>query len=118
MIKKFIHVPVGIVVGIANGLFGAGGGTLLVPAMERLIGIETHKAHATALAVMLPLSVLSVLVYVWGVSVRWDIILYISAGGIAGGYLGAQWLNKLSSDWLHKIFGFFLVVAALRMIWS
>ena len=118
MKKSLIHAPVGMVVGIANGLFGAGGGTLLVPALERLIKIDTHKAHATAIAVILPLSVLSALIYTKGVPVRWDMVLYVSAGGVVGGYLGARWLNKLSSDWLHKIFGIFLAAAALRMIFS
>ena len=47
---------IGIVTGAANGLFGAGGGTILVPALEKFLKIEAHKAHATALAAIFPLS--------------------------------------------------------------
>ena len=118
MKKKFMRLTVGFAAGTANGLFGAGGGTLLVPALEKLAGFETHKAHATALAVMLPLTVLSTVIYTWGARVEWLTVLYISAGGIVGGWLGAHWLNKLSSAWLHKLFGIFLALAAIRMIWG
>ena len=118
MKKKLIQIPVGIVVGIANGLFGAGGGTLLVPALEKFNAFETHKAHATALAVMLPLSVLSAFIYVRGVEVDWTAVICISAGGVAGGWLGANLLNKFSGGMLHKIFGAFLAVAAVRMVFG
>ena len=40
----------GLVTGFVNGLFGSGGGTLVVPAMERFLCVETHKAHATAIS--------------------------------------------------------------------
>lgn len=116
MQKKWIQAPVGFIVGVANGLFGAGGGTLLVPALEKFIKLETHKAHATALAVILPLSVLSAIIYIVGVPVNWPVVLSVSAGGMAGGYVGALLLNKLSAGWLHKLFGAFLAAAAVRMI--
>ncbi|MDR1663879.1 MAG: sulfite exporter TauE/SafE family protein [Clostridiales bacterium] len=118
MNKKCLRTAVGALVGIANGLFGAGGGTILVPAMEKFFKVETHKAHATAIAVILPLSVVSAVIYMRGAPVDWRAVLYVSAGGAAGGYAGANWLNKLSAGWLHKIFGAFLVFAALRMLFG
>ena len=59
MTKKCKRTAIGLVTGFANGLFGSGGGTIVVPAMERFLGEEEHKAHATAIAVILPLSLLS-----------------------------------------------------------
>ncbi len=106
----------GLFTGIINGLFGAGGGTLLVPAMEKFLKVETHKAHATALAVILPLTLVSIVVYQGANKVDWLTVLYVSIGGVVGGYIGAKLLNKCSSGLLHKLFGAAMVIAAVRMI--
>ena len=118
MKSKWISAPVGLAVGVANGVFGAGGGTLLVPALRRFSDLEQRRAQATALAVMLPLSALSVVIYMLGPSAvkpDWPVALYVSAGGAAGGIVGARLLNKLTSKWLRGLFGLFLIIAAARM---
>lgn len=115
-IKKSKAVLIGVVTGFANGLFGSGGGTIVVPCMERFLGVEEHKAHATAIAIILPLSLLSIAFYVWKTDVLWSVALYASLGGIVGGFIGAKLLNKLSGIWLHRIFGLFMMIAAVRMI--
>ncbi|MDO5387794.1 MAG: sulfite exporter TauE/SafE family protein [Clostridia bacterium] len=106
----------GIVTGFANGFFGAGGGTILVPGMERILKTEEHKAHATAIAVILPLSVISALIYVFKVNIPWQALLYVCIGGIPGGYTGAKILSKFSGKWLHIIFGGFMLIAAAKMV--
>ncbi len=113
IIKKFI---IGIITGFANGLFGAGGGTIVVPAMEKFLKTEAHKAHASAIAVILPLSILSTFIYANKVELNWNIIIYVSIGGIIGGYIGSKLLNRLSSVWLHRIFGLFMIIAGIRSI--
>ncbi len=115
--KPFVKTAVvGTAVGVINGIFGAGGGTLLVPALERFMDLETHKAHATAVAVILPLCVVSAAVYLFRVPTDWFAVMWVSLGGIAGGVTGANLLNKLSAAWLHKLFAVFLAAAAVRMI--
>lgn len=111
-------IIIGIITGFANGLFGSGGGTIVVPCMERFMKIEEHKAHATAIAIILPLSILSAFIYLRNVEIMWSTALLVSAGGIAGGYTGAKLLNKISGKWLHKIFGAFMIAAAVRMIFA
>ncbi|MCL2357653.1 MAG: sulfite exporter TauE/SafE family protein [Defluviitaleaceae bacterium] len=111
-------VPIGLIVGFANGLFGAGGGTLLVPALQKFMKFETHKSHATALAVILPLSVISAIIYTWGADADWKIISLVSAGGVCGGVIGAKILNKLAAWWLNILFGLFLAVGAVRMLFA
>ena len=119
MIKRItLSALVGMVTGFANGLFGSGGGTLLVPALQKFFKIETHKSHATALSVMLPLSVLSAFIYVRGDAVDWQVVLWVTVGGVPGGFVGAMLLSKISSKWLHRIFGGFMIAAAIRMIWG
>ena len=113
---KFKEAILGIVTGFANGLFGSGGGTLVVPGMQKFLEVEQHKAHATAIAIILPLTIVSVLIYFDGVEVDWSMIIWISVGGIVGGFIGAKLLNKISGTMLHKIFGAFMIAAAVRMI--
>ncbi|MDR2939723.1 MAG: sulfite exporter TauE/SafE family protein [Clostridiales bacterium] len=107
---------IGVITGLLNGLFGSGGGTVIVPAMERFLDVKAHKAHATAIAIILPLSVVSAFVYVRSAECDWRMILFISLGGAAGGFIGAKLLKKIKAKWLHKIFGLFMIVAAIRMI--
>ena len=114
--KKIMPALVGTSVGFANGLFGSGGGTLLVPALQKFYKIETHKSHATALSVILPISILSAIVYVKGGSLDWWTVLLVTAGGVPGGFVGAMILNKVPSKWLHGIFGAFMIAAAVKMI--
>lgn len=116
MTKKMKTILVGCITGFANGLFGSGGGTIVVPGMERFLDTEEHKAHATAIAIILPLSLLSIGIYLWKTDVLWKTALWASAGGVIGGFLGAKLLNKVSGIWLHRIFGLFMLVAAVRMM--
>lgn len=106
----------GVISGVANGLFGSGGGSIIVPGMQKILGIDQHKTHATAIAVMLPLTVVSAIVYLRMARAEWDIILWVSVGGVLGGFIGARLLNKISGNLLHKVFGAFMIAAALRMI--
>ena len=118
MVKKWMFIPVGLVVGLANGLFGSGGGTLLVPALQKFFNFETRKSHATALAVILPLSIISALIYIWSAEVDWGAVLWVSLGGAAGGFAGAKLLKKIKPKWLHIIFSLFMAFAAYRMVFS
>lgn len=105
----------GVVSGLANGLFGSGGGSIIVPGMQKL-GIDQHKTHATAIAVILPLTIISTIVYLRTNRAPWEIIIWVSVGGTIGGFIGARLLNKISGNVLHKIFGAFMIIAAVRMI--
>lgn len=117
MKKGFVKSAlIGIVTGLCNGLFGSGGGTIVVPCMERFLDVEAHKAHATAIAIILPLSVISAFLYLRGVDILWSAVIWTSVGGVVGGYIGARLLSKVPTKWLHLIFGGFMLVAAVRMI--
>jgi len=107
---------IGSIAGFLNGLFGAGGGALVVPASQRFLKVDTHKAHATAVAVMLPLSVVSLFVYARNLEPNWAAIITLAIAGSIGGFIGAKFLRKLSAKVLRKIFGAFIIAAAVRMI--
>lgn len=117
VIKKYLKFAlIGLVTGTANGLFGSGGGTIAVPAMVLLLEVEDHKAHATAISIILPLTLISAFFYVKNNFVDWGLTIKVTLGGIAGGYIGAKLLNICPARVLRKIFAAFMIAAAVRMI--
>ncbi|GAE90549.1 hypothetical protein JCM21531_4172 [Acetivibrio straminisolvens JCM 21531] len=71
-VSKYIKFAIiGLVTGIANGLFGSGGGTIAVPAMVLLLKEEEHVAHATAISIILPLTLVSAFIYVANSYIDW-----------------------------------------------
>lgn len=109
-------ILIGLVAGIINGLFGSGGGTIIVPALVFILGIEDHKAHATTISIILPLTIISTFIYFKNGAIDFTICLYIALGGIIGGFLGAKLLNKVPKNILRKIFGIFMIIAGIRMV--
>lgn len=114
--KYFKYAMIGIATGLCNGLFGSGGGTIAVPSMEMVLGVEEHKAHATAIAIILPLTLISIFFYIRNHFVDWNLTWQASIGGIVGGYVGACILKRIPSGILRKIFGIFMIIAAVRMV--
>lgn len=115
--KNFLLIVlIGTAAGFSNGLFGSGGGTVVVPAMVFLLEVEEQRAHATAIAVILPLSVISSIIYFNNGLVDWKLTLDVALGGMVGGYIGAKILNKFSAPMLRKIFGISMIIAAMRMV--
>lgn len=106
----------GLLSGFINGLLGSGGGVLVVLYLTIFAKEERKKAQATAIAVILPLTILSSIIYIKGGLVDWQLLWKVSLGGIAGAVLGAVLLKKLRSRILKKLFGIFLVIAGLRML--
>lgn len=114
--KYFKFSVIGIITGLCNGLFGSGGGTVAVPAMEMMLHAEEHRAHATAIGIILPLTLVSIFFYVRNSFVDWNLTWQVAIGGILGGYIGARTLKRISARALRKIFGIFMIIAAIRMV--
>lgn len=107
---------IGFIIGLVNGLFGSGGGTIAVPALVFILGLEQHKAHATAISIIFPLSLISSFLYFRHGVLILKVAGIVALGGIAGSYIGAKNLKKVPSNVLRKIFGVFMIIAAIRMI--
>ncbi len=111
--KKFVF---GIITGLVNGVFGSGGGVIAVYVLEKYGKLEAVKSHATAVGVILPVSVVSALIYLFKANILIKSVIVTSAGGIIGGIIGAVILDRFSSNTIHKIFGIFMIISAVRMI--
>lgn len=112
------YLVFGSITGLLNGLFGSGGGVAAVLVLKKVFGLDTKKAHASALMVIFPLSVISLVIYLWKASVPYDTALFTSAGGIIGGLVGAKLLKKLSALWVTRLFGIMMIAAAVRMFFA
>ena len=106
----------GVLCGIFNGLLGAGGGVVAVLSLRKFLGVETHKSHATAVAIMLPLTIVSAAIYLSGSQIDIKTAAWVTTGGVIGGLAGAKLLKKISANALHKIFGGIMIFAAIRML--
>ncbi len=117
VIKKYWkEALIGFATGILNGLFGAGGGSVVVPAMERFLGIDERKSHATAIAIILMMSLVSSFIYVRQGYFDFKLWLLTSIGGLLGGFLGAKFLGKIPKKWLKIGFGAVIIVTAAKLI--
>ncbi len=114
--KKAAMILAGLFIGAVNGLFGAGGGMLAVPCLTYIGSLDEKSAHATAIALILPLCLVSSIAYGVGASFENGVILPTVLGVTIGGILGACLLKKLSSDVVSFLFYALMLFAGLKMI--
>lgn len=107
---------IGSFTGFINGVFGSGGGTLLVPILNNILKVEEHKSHATALGVIIFLTAASSVIYVSKGTYDMNLTLKVAAGSIVGGIIGAKLLCKVTGKFLRISFGLIMITAALRMV--
>lgn len=108
-------ILIGVLAGAINGFFGSGGGIIVVIGLVHFIGLQDHKAHASALSIILPLSIISTIIYLFNNKIPIKTTLLTGIGAIAGSFIGAKLLNKIPIKILRKIFGTIIIYGAIRM---
>ena len=112
-LKKII---VGVMAGIICGLFGTGGGMILVPTFIYIFNIEPKKARATSLLCMLAMVITSGIFYYENNYIDWKLGILCAIGGMIGGYIGAITLKKVPDYILKILFIIFIFYYAYRML--
>jgi hypothetical protein len=107
---------IGLLSGVTSGLFGVGGGVIMVPAMVLLMSMVTHSAVGTSLAVIIPTALIGTLQHHRQGNVDWRVALALAPMAIVGGYLGARLAGMISADHLKRAFGAFIVLVGLRLL--
>ncbi len=110
---------IGVLAGVFAGMFGIGGGLIIVPALALLYGMKQHAAVGTSLgALLLPVGALSAWVY-WkngNVNIKYSVLL--AAGLLVGAFVGAKLVEPVSDLTLRRMFGAFLLIVSVRMLWG
>lgn len=112
--QTFLYIT-GALTGLANGMFGSGGGIIAVPMLEHN-GTDIKKSHATSIAITLPLSIISGFIYFNKGSIDIVYALKFIPFGLLGVFVGAKLLLKLSSKVLKRLFGLVMIFFGIRLI--
>lgn len=113
--QKVLLCVCGALLGFVNGFFGSGGGMLCVPILEKVLHLPTKYSHATAIAIILPISFVSAAVYILNGNLRAVPFFTISAGVVAGGILGAFLLKFLPSKIVRIVFVAIMLAGGIRL---
>jgi uncharacterized protein len=112
-------IIIGIVAGVAAGMFGIGGGLIIVPALVLVYRMSQHAAVGTSLgAILLPVGALGAWVYWKNGNLNWRYSLLIAAGLLVGALAGAKLVEPVSDLTLRRLFGGFLLLISIKMIWG
>ena len=91
----------GALAGFVNGFFGAGGGMLVVPLLIVLVGLADKQAFSSAISIILPLTIVSLVIYAKNGALDIKAALPYLLGGAGGGVLAGLWFRKVSARVLH-----------------
>lgn len=105
----------GAFAGAVSGLFGVGGGVIVVPGLVLLLGLGQKPAAATSLATIIASAGAAVILFGRASAVDWVAAGYLLIGAVAGAWIGARVLDRISSGALTWTFAGLMLVAAARL---
>jgi len=106
----------GFAAGTVTGLFGGGGGMLMVPALTLLTDIDENSIFPTSLSIMLPICVVSLIAAAWGKDIPLAQALPYLLGSAGGGLLAALWGRKIPTGLLHRLLGILILWGGIRYL--
>ena len=111
------YVLLGVFAGVSSGLFGIGGGIVMVPVLVVLFGLTQHQAQGTPLAAIVPcVTIFAAFRYYQGGNVKVLMAILMALGLMLGGYIGANFANNIPNVILRKMFGVVLLFVSIRLI--
>lgn len=116
MSENIILSIAGAAAGAVNGLFGAGGGLVLVPMLGKKVGLSENERFPASIAIIAPVCVTSLLI-----SGKWQIsfgeLLPYLLGSALGGVAAGLWGRKIPTVWLHRFLGVIILWGGIRFLW-
>jgi uncharacterized membrane protein YfcA len=112
---------IGLVAGVAGGMFGIGGGAIMVPAMVLIMGLEQKFATGTSIAAqILPIGILGAAVYYRNGQLNIKYAVIIAIGLVVGNLFGALFANQpfITNETMKKLYGIFLLLLGARYLWN
>jgi uncharacterized membrane protein YfcA len=111
-------VAIGLGAGVLSGLFGVGGGIVMVPAMVLMAGLPQQRASATSLAAIVPIAVVGAIVFGRAQSVDLGAAAFLTVGSLIGVQLGTLAMTRIRDDRLRIGFAAFMIAVAVAMLLS
>lgn len=109
-------IVAGAFVGFINGFLGAGGGMLVVPCLRLIYKQNPKVAHSTAVLVILPVSLVSSIAYLYSGSINFNMLWQVGIGTFCGGLVGTFLLSKLKSNVITILFSLVMIGAGVFII--
>ena len=106
----------GLAAGFVNGFFGAGGGMVLVLLLIWLVGLPDKLAFSSAISIILPLCIVSLVIYGRHDMLPLSDALPYLLGGAGGGVLAGLWFQKVPAKWLHLALGALILLGGVRLL--
>lgn len=117
--QLIILLAIGFAAGTLSGIFGVGGGIIIIPALVFFLGLTQHQAQGTSLAVLVfPAGILALMHYYKQGYVNVKFALVLIAAFIIGGYVGSLFATQISGTVLKRVFGVFILVVGLKMVFG
>ena len=111
-----IAAIIGLVSGVTSGLFGVGGGIIMVPAMVFFLHMEIKRAIATSLGVIIPTALVGTWKNQTAGLVNWTLVLTLAPLAVLGAYWGARLMQWMPEAYLRRGFGVLLVLVGGRLL--
>ena len=106
----------GLGAGAVNGLFGAGGGMVLIPLLTGLTDIPDDEIFPSSVSIILPVCLVSLTYSLLGSTVDWHNVIPYLLGSAAGGLLAGIWGRKIPTTWLHRLLGILILWGGVRYL--
>ncbi|MDQ3148483.1 MAG: sulfite exporter TauE/SafE family protein [Chloroflexota bacterium] len=113
-----ILAAIGLAAGVLSGLFGVGGGIIMVPGMVLLAGIAQQRASATSLAAIVPIAAVAAVIFGQADSLNLPAAAVLMVGSIIGVQVGARLMTRIGEDRLRIGFAIFMIAVAVTMLVS
>ncbi len=114
-----ILLIIGLAAGFASGIFGVGGGIVIVPALIFILGFSQHQAQGISLGILtLPVVAISAYNYYKNGYIDVKTTLIIVAAFVVGGYFGSILAVQIPAKFLRKIFAIFMILVGFKLLLS
>ena len=113
---KMVLLVCGALIGIVNGFFGGGGGMICVPILQNVLQLEEKYSHATAIAIIFPISFISAVIYLLSGTLETIPLVTVGSGVVIGGIIGSFLLKVLPTKAIRVIFALIMLAGGIRLI--
>ena len=115
----YIAAVIGLVSGVTSGLFGVGGGIVMVPAMVFLLSPpirDIKQAIGTSLVVIIPTAIMGSYKHYTQGNIDWRSVLALAPLAVVGSYLGSWLTTQVHADNLQRGFGGFIIIVGVKLL--